>query len=167
MTEFNQPGDRRRATALVCHWGHANIEGYNAVVREAQEANRVTALMWEVLALHSEVAPILLTDDGIACASQDVYKVATIPIADDEKPGIGDCRRAAQLMFGYAQQDVGEINAVLHEAVDLGRATELLMALLELYRRVIPQMYTDLGLNVLGKTVLQWAAREQEQGQDS
>lgn len=167
MTDHHHPGDRRRATALLCHWGTHNIEGINAVIGEAKEANRIGLLLHEILALHSELAPVLLTEDGIACASHEAYKVATIPIADDEDSGVGDCRRAAQLMFGYAQQDASEISSVIDEAIHLDRVTELFLTLLELYRRIIPQLYTELGLQVLGRTVLQWAAREQEQEQGS
>ena len=163
MTEPSTAGDRRRATALVCHWGRRNIEGYNAIIREAQETKRVTQLLWEVLSLHAETVPILLTEDGIACATQVVYEVATIPVTDDENPGIGDCRRAAQLMFAFGQRDITEYNCTIEEAVDLDRATELFMALLELYRRAVPQLYTDLGLHVLEGSILQWAALEGEE----
>jgi hypothetical protein len=152
--------DRRRATALVCHYGRGSFEGWNAVVAEAADLGRVTALVIELVALHADVVPVLLTKDGVACVSDAIYRIVTAPAQTDEDPAVEDCRRAGRLMFAYAEDKLAEINAVLREAVDLGRATELVVAVLEMYRRHVPQMYSPLGLQVLERSILSWAMRE-------
>lgn len=164
MTDPTHAADRRRATAMVVHWGRHNFDGFNALLAEAREASRVTAMVVEILALHSEVVPVLLTEDGIACATGEIRRVAEISDEDTSDPGMADIRRAARLMFAYAKPDADWINRLLQEAVDADRAVDLVMSLLELYRRVIPQVYSEVGLNVLGRTILQWAADEQVQG---
>lgn len=161
MTDPTLASDRRRATALVCHWGRNNIDGVNAVITEAQDVDRITPMIIEILSLHSEVATILLTEDGIACSSQEAHRIATAALDGRDDPVSHDCHRAGRLMFAYAKPDLDEINAVLREAVEANRATELILALLELYRHILPQAYTELGLRVLGRSILEWAAKEQ------
>jgi hypothetical protein len=144
--------DNRRATALVCHYGAQNLDGVNAILRETVEAARIPPLFVAVLDLHQGIIPILLTEDGLACANYMVYSLTT-----DED---ADTTRAAQLITAHGQQDQGAFDNLMRQAADDDRFTELLVAVIVVFRTVIPQLYSELGLKVLQRNILNWAARE-------
>ena len=146
--------DNRRATTLVCHYGHDNLEGVTAVLQETVEANRVTKLIISILDLHRGITPILLTQDGLACLTQMIYSAA------DETTQDQDCRRAARLIICHNERDTDGINTVLNEAADAERVSELLVGLLSLFSNFLPILYSQLGLEVLQRIILDWAARE-------
>jgi hypothetical protein len=146
--------DCRRATALVVHYGAQNLEGVDAVLKEAVTVNRVMPLITSVLDLHESVVPLLLTQDGLACLTQMIYTLA------DDEDGDQDCRRAARLVIRHDRRDAPGINAVLKEAAEADRVTELVVGLLSLYSTLVPMLYSQLGLQVLQRSILDWAARE-------
>ena len=146
-------GDCRRATALVCHHGNQNLDGVNEILKEAVTVNRVTPLITSVLGLH-ESMPLLHTPNGLACLTQMIYSLT------DNEDGDQDCRRAALLVIRHDRRDAPRINAVLKEAAEADRVTELVVALLSLYSILMPMLYSQLGLQVLQRSILNWAARE-------
>ena len=154
----HEAGDGRRATSLVVHFGHTYLEGINAILAEAVETNRVTPLFVAVLDLHAGIIPILITEDGLACVSHMVYTLTK----DDDT----DTARAAQLITARDQQDADAFNALMRQAADTSRVTELLLAVLTVFRTVVPQLYSKLGLEVLQQSVLNWAAREDGDDQE-
>lgn len=149
-----EASDNRRATALVCHFGRQNSEGVNAVLAETIEANRVTPLIISVLDLHAGIVPILVTPDGLACITQMIHSRANDQYVDQE------CARAARLIISHSARDTAGFNTALREAADAGHVTDLLMATLETFLAVVPQLYCELGLAVLERSILDWAARE-------
>ncbi|OBB71215.1 hypothetical protein A5759_23295 [Mycobacterium sp. 852014-52144_SCH5372336] len=68
-------------------------------------------------------------------------------------PIAGDCRRASSLVVHYGTQNQEGVNTVLREAVELGRATELITATLDLFQHVVPQLVTTLGIACISDTV--------------
>lgn len=146
--------DNRRATALVCHFGRQNMEGVNAVLAETIEERRITPLIVALLELHANVIPVLLTPDGMACFTAAVYV-----LANDE--GLSaDARQAVQLILSHNDQNDQEFNHVLRAAADAGQVTELIVSLLSLFCTLMPILYSELGLQTLERSILDWAARE-------
>lgn len=159
-----EAGDRRRATALVCHWGSSDVDGYNAVIAEAQEANRITPLIIEVVGLHSHIASLLLTRDGRACCTGAINRIASVESNGNTEADhcLDDCGRAARLVIAYDTRDLDGINSALRAAVETDRVNPLILSILSLYQSVVPQIYSEVGLSVLRKSVVGWAAREDE-----
>lgn len=75
-------------------------------------------------------------------------------------PAAGDCRRAAALVAHHGNNNVDGINAVLQEAAEADRVTQLFLAILDLYQTIVPALYTKLGMQALSQTVLDIANRE-------
>lgn len=69
-------GDCRRAAALVAHNSQGNIDGFNAVLREAAEADRVTPLFSALLDLFEFLLPELRSEAGIATLRQGIARLA-------------------------------------------------------------------------------------------
>lgn len=147
-------GDCRRATALVCHYGNQNLDGVNEILKEAVTVKRVTPLITSVLDLHESIGPLLHTPDGLACLTQMIYSLA------EKEDGDQDCRRAALLVIRHDRRDAPGINTVLKDAAEADRVTELVVGLLSLYSSLMPMLYSQLGLEVLQRSILNWAARE-------
>ena len=147
-------GDCRRATALVVHYGSNDLGGVTEILKEAVTVNRVTPLITSVLDLHESVVPLLLTCDGLACLTQMIYSLAENEDTDQ------DCRRAARLIICHDQRDAPGINAVLTDAATADRVTELVVGLLSLNSSLVPLLYSPLGLQVLQRSILNWAAQE-------
>ncbi|MEE6288629.1 hypothetical protein V2J52_13285 [Georgenia sp. MJ173] len=68
--------DYRRAAALIQHHGAGSLDGMNAVVDEANEADRTTHLLYSLLAIYQEIVPELRTDLGMSLMSSYIYKLA-------------------------------------------------------------------------------------------
>ncbi|MCH9668948.1 MAG: hypothetical protein K0U76_03855 [Actinomycetia bacterium] len=150
-------GDQRRATALTVWYGHLDLDGVNSVLQEAAELDRVRQLVIGILDLHAHVIPILLTDDGLACLSQMVYSLSEGREGDDP-----DCARSARLIIAHADRDLDAYKAVLQEAADADRVTETIVGILGTFRAFVPLLYSELGLAVLQRSILDWAAREDD-----
>lgn len=147
-------GDQRRATALAVHYGHDRLDGVNAIIAEASEAERIVPLIAAILNMHHLVVPILLTRDGLACLTKMIYTLAE---GEDVHE---DCARAARLVVAHSEQDLDATHAVLADTAEADRASELILGLLTLFSSTIPILYSEVGLHVLERSILDWAARE-------
>ena len=149
--------DHRRATAFCTHFGRGSLEGGLVIVEEAIEADRIGSLIKAVITLHSGIVPVLLTEDGIACASVMVHT-----LAEDENIS-PEIREAARLVIADSLGDDGALNTIAACVITEEREAELLLAVLRVYRHACPQLYSPLGLNVLQRSVTTWAEREEEE----
>lgn len=149
-------GDQRRATALTVWYGHRDLDGVNTVLAEAAELDRVRELVLGVLDLHAHVVPILLTGDGLACLTQMIYSLA------EDQDGDPDCARAARLIVAHSERDTDAYKAVLREAADADRVADTIVGILANFRTFVPLLYSELGLTVLQRSILDWAAREDD-----
>ncbi len=154
MTTPLTAADNRRATTLTVWYGHQNLDGVNTVLREAAEIQRVRHLILAVLDLHAQVIPVLLTDDGLACLTQMIYSLT------EDQDGDPDCARAARLIAAHSEQDADAYKAVLREAADADRVTDTIVGTLADFRAFVPLLYSELGLAVLQRNILDWASRE-------
>ena len=72
----------------------------------------------------------------------------------------GDHRRAAAAIVHYTRGDGAGIHAILTEAVDAGRVTELFVALLAVYAFLLPELRTEQALAYIAAAVERLAAEE-------
>jgi hypothetical protein len=147
--------DCRRATALAVHYGNQDVDGVNSVLVEAIELDRAAELIVAVLELHAQVIPILLSGDGLACLTQMIHSLSQGRDGDDP-----DCARAARLIVAHSEHNFDAYDAVLLEAGDAEGITKTFMAILATFRAFVPLLYSELGLTVLQRSILDWAARE-------
>lgn len=147
-------GDQRRATALTVWYGHTDLDGVNTVLQEAAEIDRVRQLVLGILDLHAHVVPILLTGDGLACLTQMIYS------ATEDQDGDPDCARAARLIVAHSERDTTAYKAVLQDAAEADRVADTIVGILGVFRAFVPLLYSELGLAVLQRSILDWAARE-------
>jgi hypothetical protein len=75
----------------------------------------------------------------------------------------GDRRRAAAAVVHYAQHNLDGINEVLREAAEIDRVTPLILALLDVYDQMVPELRTDLGMSFLSSHIMRVAGMEQGQ----
>lgn len=151
MTAEITPADKRRAVAIICHHGNNDTEGVNAVLREADAANRVVPLITTVLDVHQDAVPQLVTEAGLACISDFVLGLANY--SRD-----ADTRRAATLIAHHGNGNTEGVRDVLIDASD--HATKLIMSVLSLYTTICPLLYTPLGLHLLQPAAARWAGQE-------
>lgn len=147
--------DCRRATALVVHYGTENRDGVNALLQETAEDERVTEMLLSLLGLFDNVIPQLHTQLGMTCLSDVLLQLAN----DQTAPP--DLNRAARLIAHYGNNNVDAINTVLTEACEANAVSTLIIAVLNLYSTVAPAVYTRLGLTALQRSILDFAAREE------
>jgi hypothetical protein len=155
MTNHLYVSDCRRATALVTHYGRGNLAGINEALREAVEVDRVTPLLMAVLDLYDNLMPVLVAPLGMKCIA-DTVAVTAREAEDDE------LRRAAQLVGAHASSDVDAMNAVLMEAKQAERITQLFFSVMILYGMLVPAIYTRPGLHALQQVIVDLAAVEAE-----
>lgn len=148
--------DCRRASALVVHYGTEQHDGVNEVLKESTESGRATEFIIAVLQLFQNVVPQLVTELGMACLSDTILRLAKDEDADP------DCRRAAQLIAHHGNANVSGINTVLSHACEADRVTPLILAVLHLYSITVPAVFTALGLSALQRSVLDFAALEDQ-----
>lgn len=153
MTTTLAAADNRRATALVCHYGRANLSGVNTILNEADTKRRVTPLVISVLDLHAGIIPILLTDDGLACLTamlDDLHETTTDT----------DQKRAVELITSHNVQDAEKFGTTLAAAGKDDKVSETIEAILAIFRAYVPLLYCELGLTVLQRSIIDWAGRE-------
>lgn len=75
----------------------------------------------------------------------------------------GDFRRAAALITHHTSRNDDGCNAVLQEAAEAGRITELFLGLLNTYESLVPILHTTIGLGALRKIIADLAAREEDE----
>ena len=74
--------DCRRAAAIVVHHARADLEGINAILREAAEADRVTPLFLAVLDLYQTMLPELRTEASMKLLSAWVTRIAGMDVTE-------------------------------------------------------------------------------------
>lgn len=159
MTNRLTTADCRRATALACHWGRANVDGVNELFNEAVEKKRISELLIALLGLYAYIVPVLVTKLGMGCLSETVVNIAGHGKDDSS-------RRAARLVIAHSGHDVDAINTVLREARDADAITDLFLSLMGLYSMLVPALNTNAGLTALQAAVLDIAALEAEAGDE-
>ncbi len=80
-----------------------------------------------------------------------------------ERPREKDRRRAAAITLHHSRRDIAGVNAVLSEASDENRCTELILAVLDLFQVLVPALHTPPGRQLLAECVVGFAAEEGEQ----
>ncbi|BBY61155.1 hypothetical protein [Mycolicibacterium sarraceniae] len=154
MTNHEAAADSRRAAALILHYSHRRTDGCNEVLAEAVQAARITELIMALCDLFQHIVPALVTQLGMACLSGLVVDMANTTDGDP------DIRRAAQLIAHHGNDNSEALTAVLADADEADRVTELVLAILNLYETLLPPLYSPLGLKTLQQTVLDFAAQE-------
>ncbi len=74
--------DCRRAAAIVVHHARVDVEGVNAILREAAEADRVTPLFVAVLDLYQTLLPELRTPAAMKLLSAWVTRIAGMDVTE-------------------------------------------------------------------------------------
>ena len=64
-----------------------------------------------------------------------------------------DCRRAAAIVVHHARADLEGINAILQEADECDRVTQLFLAVLDLYQTLLPELRTEVAMKLLSAWV--------------
>lgn len=146
--------DCRRATALVCHYAVRDVDGCNEVFAEATEASRVTQMIVALLDQFQNIVPALVTKLGMVCLSEHVL------IMTEDADGDPDVRAAAGLIAHHANDNTEAYIAVLSDADEDDRVTELVLAVLNLYETLLPALYAPTGLQALQQTVVDFAVQE-------
>jgi hypothetical protein len=72
---------------------------------------------------------------------------------DADQPKAADARRAAALIIHRRRADVDGVTALLEEAHRSDRVTELVLAVLDLYRTAIEELRSDNGINLIASYV--------------
>ncbi len=75
-----------------------------------------------------------------------------------DNPRAGDARRASALTIHHRQGSTAGLVEIVRETCENGRATELVLAILEIHRSAIVQLRSEVGLEYLGCYVGQLAA---------
>jgi len=127
----------------------------NAILDEAVELDRATEMIYAMLDVYQQLVPILITPLGMGALSQCVQM-----LAHPDNTGDQDIRRAAQLVVAHSQDNIAGINDVIREIKELDRVTPLILAVLNLYRELVPVLATPIGLASLTQTVLDLAVKE-------
>lgn len=71
-----------------------------------------------------------------------------------------DFRRAAALILHFEQEDSEGVHALLQETAEAGRAAPLILAMLQIYSMLMPELKTPLALTWLSDALLKVAAEE-------
>uniref|UniRef100_A1UHF9 Uncharacterized protein n=1 Tax=Mycobacterium sp. (strain KMS) TaxID=189918 RepID=A1UHF9_MYCSK len=75
----------------------------------------------------------------------------------------GDFRRAAALITQHTSRDDTGCNAVLQEAAEAGRVTELILGILDVYETLTPLLHSPLGIAALRNIIADLARREENE----
>lgn len=82
-------GDVRRAAALICHHGHHDDAGIDAILQETNESGRVAELLLGVLSVYGNIVPILHSEVGLAAIQTIIANLA----AREEQDGHNEERQ--------------------------------------------------------------------------
>jgi|KBSSwiStaDraftv2_1062776.scaffolds.fasta_scaffold668325_1 hypothetical protein len=149
MTTNGQNPDRadyRRAAVLLLHHRRGDKAGMVAIAEETNELDRGPQLLNSVLLLHQALIGLLRTASSINLMAPWVAGMAAV-IATE--PAGKDVIRAAQILNFHGQQARDGIAVVMNEATAEGRSTETLLALLDLYEVVLPELGGAVGVEWL------------------
>lgn len=72
----------------------------------------------------------------------------------------GDMRRAGALITHFGQGSNEGVQAILADAVEAGRVLELLLAVLAVYNELVPELRSEMGMQLMGSAVLRLAQLE-------
>lgn len=73
----------------------------------------------------------------------------------------GDRRRAAAAVVHYGRNNYDGVNAVLREAAEADRVSPFILALLDMYDQLVPELRSELGMSFMSSHVLRIAGMEQ------
>lgn len=76
---------------------------------------------------------------------------------------VADYRRAAALIQHHGTGSLAGMNAVVEEANEEDRATQLLYAVLSIYQEIVPELRTDLGMSLMSSYIYKLAGSEQSE----
>lgn len=143
MTDGNLTAiDFRLAAALTKHHRKGNATGVTEIVRETIDTDRGTPLLAAILDLHARYITDTRTDTGIGYLARHVQAIGAIDPTDATTL---DIHRACHILDGHGRTDYELINTALRDAVADQRGTYLVIALLDLYEAVLPEMSSPAG----------------------
>lgn len=148
--EKNYRSDYRRAAVLTLHHRRGDKAGVVAVAEETNELNRGPQLLKSVLLLHQTLIGLLRTTDSITLLAPWVAGMAAL-IATEQPQR--DIVRATQILNFHGQGQHDGIAVVMNEAAADGRATEVLLALLDLYEVALPELSGAVGIEWLSSQI--------------
>ncbi len=157
MTDTSKPSaaDIRRATVLALHHRRGDLEGCAAIAEESNAADRAPQLLLAVLAVHQLLIGLLRPPNAIPLIADYVHGLAGLPPEDRV-----DTVRAAGILDGHGRGDPAAIKAIMAAAVADGRPTQTVVALLELYETVLPELSSRAGVEWLASQIPALAAAE-------
>lgn len=163
MTNQPNPGDKRRAVALIQHHHGADVEGINDILATAAGAGRVRQLVVSLLNTYEWLIPALYaTPDAL------VEHVSEVIAGTDRAPVVAvdlqteDLRRAARLILEHTTRDDEAANRILFESPT---ATPLVVAVMSLYSMLVPALNTHVAAELLQHAALDAAAEEAAEGE--
>ncbi|VBA62109.1 hypothetical protein [Mycobacterium attenuatum] len=145
MTDItNQPNPRdvRMAAVLTIHHRNGDNVGVAEIVRDAAEGGRASGLLEALLHLHMIAMVQLHTETGVAYIRSQVGDIAAIVPTDVETV---DMHRAARILDGHGRGDLDAINEVLRSLRADNRGTQTLLALLNIYAVILPELSSTAG----------------------
>lgn len=150
LTTAPNPRDIRMAAALTIHHRNADQQGIADIVRDIAESDRANRLLEALLNIHMIVAVQLHTDLGIDYIRSQVDDIAAVKPVDPETM---DIHRAALIFDGHARGDIDSVNDVLRQLRAEKRGTQTLIALLNIYLAVLPELSSTAGKQWLAACV--------------
>lgn len=138
--------DYRRAAVLTLHHRRGDRAGVAAVAEETNELDRGPQLLMSVLLLHQVLIGLLRTTNSITLMAPWVAGMAALLATE---PSQKDIVRAAQILNFHGQQAHDGIAVVMNEVTAEGRSTEVLLALMDLYEVVLPELSGAVGIEWL------------------
>ncbi len=86
-----------------------------------------------------------------------------------ENPAVlypADYRRAAALIVHFQHGDTEGVAAVLGETSEDGRPVSLILAVLQVYAELVPELRSELGISLMTSSILRMAGMESDAGGD-
>jgi len=149
MTTDSQNPDRsdhRRAAVLLLHHRRGDKAGVVAIAQETNELDRGPQLLMSVLLLHQVLIGLLRTTNSSTLMAPWVAGMAALLATE---PSQKDIVRAAQILNFHGQRARDGIAVVMNEATAEGRSTQVLLALLDLYEVILPELSGAVGIEWL------------------
>jgi hypothetical protein len=147
--------DDDRSGLLTLAAGATN-EAVNELLERADDEYQLASLIHGLLRMYSAAARTTRTDLGFLAIGVMLEDIAD---GDDQNP---DQREAARLILAHdAARDSGDedsvfrdfgasfFNEILIRVDDAGRAVELTVAIATVWRRLMPELHTAEGLEIL------------------
>lgn len=151
--------DVRRAAVLTIHHRRRQTDGQQAILDETQETGRWAELIFAIAAFHRQAFIELRTDAGRDLAYRFLAEIAYQTHNDPGEYG-PDIRRAADMIQSFGPNNIAGINKAVRESGDGGRVGELVLALLNLYQKLMPELSADAGMKWLQDQAMNGAANE-------